>query len=307
MKFTIYQESRLGQRQNNEDRTGYSYSRDALLMVVADGMGGHFFGEVAAQIAVQTLSSAFAEQAQPALPDPFLFLQQSMLAAHRAIIGYSMEHHLDDTPRTTCVACLVQDNVAYWAHAGDSRLYLLRNGRVLAQTRDHSRVQALRDQGLISASEMADHPDRNKVYSCLGGPMLPEIDYSRKTPVEANDILVLCTDGVWGVTDNDLLARQLRDGNLMHTVPLLLDGVEQRAGTTADNLSLVAARWEDSYRDAATSAISSISTQTMSFDEITTRCDEFTTGKPGQHDLSEDEIEKAIREIQGAIDKYARR
>ena len=77
MKFTIYQESRLGKRANNEDRLAYSYSRDALLMVVADGMGGHFYGEVAAQIAVQTLTEAFQRQATPSIADPFLFLQKA--------------------------------------------------------------------------------------------------------------------------------------------------------------------------------------------------------------------------------------
>ena len=101
---------------------------------------------------------------------------------------------LKDSPRTTCVACIIQDNIAYWAHAGDSRLYLLRGGKVVTHTRDHSRVQLLIDQGLINESQAAVHPDRNKVYSCLGGQQSPEIEFSRKTPLVAGDVLALCTD-----------------------------------------------------------------------------------------------------------------
>ena len=85
MKFTIYQESRIGKRANNEDRLAHCYSRDALLMVIADGMGGHYYGEVAAQIAVQTLAESFQREATPELRDPFMFLQKALSNAHHAI------------------------------------------------------------------------------------------------------------------------------------------------------------------------------------------------------------------------------
>ena len=143
MKFTIYQESRIGKRANNEDRLAHCYSRDALLMVIADGMGGHYYGEVAAQIAVQTLAESFQREATPELRDPFMFLQKALSNAHHAIADFTEAHSLRDSPRTTCVACLIQNNVAYWAHVGDSRLYLIRGGRVATRTRDHSRVQLL--------------------------------------------------------------------------------------------------------------------------------------------------------------------
>lgn len=116
-------------------------------MVVADGMGGHYYGEIAAQIAVQTLVESFQREANPTITDPFLFLQKSMMNAHRAIADFSATHRLKDSPRTTCVASIIQHNVAYWAHSGDSRLYLMRNGRVITHTRDHSRVQLRSTKG----------------------------------------------------------------------------------------------------------------------------------------------------------------
>ena len=305
MKFTIYQESRQGKRANNEDRLAYCYSRDALLMVVADGMGGHFYGEVAAQIAVQTLAEAFQREATPNIVDPFLFLQKSIFNAHNAILDFTETHKLKDSPRTTIVACVIQDNIAYWVHAGDSRLYLLRDGRVVTHTRDHSRIQLLLDQGIINAAQAAVHPERNKVYSCLGGPQAPEIEFSRKTPLEAGDVLALCTDGVWTAFPDDMLAVALKRDNLMQAVPMVLGQAEIRNGANADNLSIVAVRWEDSYIDAA-SAPSVVSTQTMPHNTVTTKLDEFGRNPNYKTELSEDEIERAIEEIRATIHKYSK-
>jgi len=302
MRFTIYQESRVGGRANNEDRTTYCYSRDALLMVVADGMGGHHYGEIAAQIAVQTLADSFQREARPLLADPFRFLQKGMTNAHHAILDYTARHALRDTPRTTCVACIVQDNVAYWAHAGDSRLFLMRDGKVIAQTKDHSRIRLLVEEGMISEAQAAFHPDRNKIYSCLGSPTPPEIEFSRKTPLDHGDILLLCSDGFWGSLPPDMIALSLKQANLMQAVPMLMNQAEARGGQYCDNLSVVAVRWEDSYVEAPQS---SVSTQTMALDEVTTKLDEFGRNPAYKMDLSEDEIEKAIQEIRSTIDKYS--
>lgn len=301
MRFTIYQESRQGGRANNEDRTTCCYSRDALLMVIADGMGGHHYGEIAAQIAVQTLADTFQREARPLLADPFRFLQKGMTNAHHAILDYADRHKLQDTPRTTCVACVVQDNIAYWAHAGDSRLFLMRAGRVIAQTRDHSRIRLLIEEGMITEAQAAHHPDRNKIYSCLGSPSTPEIDFSRKTPLEHGDIILLCTDGLWGVTSGELMAVALKGTNLLQTIPMLLSQAEVKGGPHGDNLSVVGVRWEDSYVEEESSAISTLS---MTQDEVTTRLEAFGRNPAYKSDLSEDEIEKAIEEIRNAIDKY---
>ena len=306
MRFSIYQESRQGKRSNNEDRIAYCYSRDAVLMVVADGMGGHFYGEVAAQIAVQYLTAAFQREAQPALADPFLFLHKGMTNAHHAILDFVNENNLKDSPRTTCVACVIQNNIAYWAHVGDSRLYHVRAKRVIGLTRDHSRVRAMVDQGLISEKDAENHPDKNKVYTCLGGNQLPEIEFSKKTPLETGDYLLLCTDGVWGPIDTPALVNSLDDGNFMQAIPRLLDKSELAGGPYGDNLSVIAVRWDDSYVAPTEGAIS---THTMATDEVQTNIQEFGRSKaePAKKlDLTEDEIEKAINEIRAAINKFSK-
>lgn len=303
MKFSIFHESRIGKRKSNQDRLSYSYSRESLFMVVADGMGGHLRGEVAAQIAVQYLTDAFQRESMPRLPDPFLFLSWGLTNAHQAIIEHAAANGLPEAPRTTCVACIVQDSVAYWAHAGDSRLYVIRDGRVLAGTRDHSRVQALVDQGQISPEQARRHPARNRVYSCLGGDHPPQIDFSRKTTLSAGDIIALCSDGVWGPLDDETLIATLGRANVTEGVPRLLDEAEARGGETCDNLSLIALNWEENYGDDTTGMIE---TATMPLDMHTTLMDDFEGPRGRDQELSEDDIDRAIEEIRGAIQKYSR-
>lgn len=304
MKFTIYQDSHIGKRKSNQDRIAYCYSRNAVMLVVADGMGGHLHGEVAAQICVQYLIHAFQKEAKPVLRDPFVFLSRSINNAHHAILEYAEKNKLADVPRTTCVACVVQDNVACWAHAGDSRLYHLRGGYILAQTKDHSRLQILVDQGQVREDEIATHPLRNRIFSCLGGPVAPQIEYAKKTPLHANDILVLCTDGLWANVAPIDLIRFLAVPELERGVGRLMQHAEQNGGRHCDNLSMIALRWEDNYQGEGQG---SVSTQTMRMDAFT-NFGRFTlgAGNAPQGDLSDDEIEKAIQEINHAIQKFSK-
>jgi serine/threonine protein phosphatase PrpC len=303
MKFTIYQESRIGQRKANQDRIAYCYSRDALLMVIADGMGGHLHGEVAAQIAVQYITEAFQREAQPQLLDPFAFLASGFNNAHSAVLDYTIERDLPDAPRTTCVACVIQDNIAYWAHAGDSRLYVIRGDRIHSQTHDHSRVQMMVDDGLITEEEAMNHPGRNRVYSCLGGNIAPQVAFSRKTPLHAGDILVLATDGFWGPLGNEALVRGFAGKHVVEVTPRLMDDAEVLAGRTGDNLSVIAITWEDGYGDITTG---SVSTQTMPMSAHTTQMDGFDKARLRESDLTDEDIEAAIEEIRNAIQKYSK-
>ena len=138
MRFGTYQVSRKGGREKNEDRMGYCYTRDSGLFALADGMGGHPEGEVASQLALQTLAAFFQREAKTDLKDPQRFLQDAILAGHHQLLRYATDRGLTDTPRTTVVACVLQGGSIYWAHCGDSRLYLMRGDRLIARTRDHS-------------------------------------------------------------------------------------------------------------------------------------------------------------------------
>ncbi|WP_300437232.1 serine/threonine-protein phosphatase [Zoogloea sp.] len=301
MRFTIFQESRIGKRRTNQDRVAYSYTRDALLMVLADGMGGHLYGEIAAQISVQFIAQSFQQEARPKVSDPVLFLSRVLSNAHHAILDYAFDKHLTDIPRTTVVACLIQDGVAHWAHAGDSRLYMIRKGRLLYQTRDHSRVQLMLDQGLLDAEAAAVHPGRNRIFSCLGGNHPPQIEFSRGVSLANGDVVAICSDGVWGPLEPGSLVNTLSDGRVMESVPRLMNEAEELGGHQCDNMTLIAMTWHDDHQEDIPDTVS---TRTMPADAYTTQMEGFGRGKREQEDLSEDEIEKAIREINAAIHKF---
>jgi serine/threonine protein phosphatase PrpC len=209
-----------------------------------------------------------------------------------------------ETPRTTCVACIVQSNYAYWAHVGDSRLYLFRQGGLIGQTKDHSKVQYLVDQGLIGAHEVVNHPDRNKIFSCLGGLVEPVIDLSRRTPLRNGDLIVMCTDGLWSVYPQEEIARALTGAPILKSLPVLMREAEVRGGDEGDNLSLIVVRWgPETLTDEPTTTI----TETMGLGEFQTEIDRtltLTDRKGMQRDLTDDEIERAIAEIQATIKRY---
>lgn len=305
MKFSIFQSSRQGGRRYNQDRLAYSYSRDALLMVVADGMGGHFHGEIASQIAVQFLADNFQKQATPALKDPFHFLVNTLNHAHEAIGDYVLAHGLSEYPRTTCVACVVQGKHAYWAHVGDTRLYFFRGGKLVSRTRDHSLVQQLLEQGKITEEEMTTHPQRNKIYNCLGGPVPPDIELSDKTLLREGDTLLLCSDGLWGLLSTGEIASILDTYPITAAVPELLDHAELRGGEEGDNLSAIGMCWGDENRQFNPR---SISTATMPLDSFTVQLNTFNVEGDGNDvpDVTEADIERAIAEIHAAIEKYSK-
>ena len=301
MRFTIFQESRIGKRRTNQDRVAYSYTRDALLMVLADGMGGHLYGEVAAQISVQFIAQSFQQEARPKVTDPVLFLSRVLSNAHHAILDYAFDKHLADIPRTTIVACLIQEGVAHWAHPGDSRLYMIRKGRLVAQPRDHSRVQLMLDQGLLDAEAAAVHPGRNRIFSCLGGNHPPQIEFSRGAALANGDVIAICSDGVWGPLEPEALVKSLADGRVMESVPKVMNEAELLGGHQCDNMTLIAMTWHDDHQEDIPDTVS---TRTMPADADTTQMEGFGRGKREQEDLSEDEIERAIREINAAIHKF---
>jgi protein phosphatase len=306
MQFSVYQQTHIGGRKVNQDRMGYSFTRDALLLVLADGMGGHLAGEIAATIALQTLSMMFRMQARPYVKKPERFLEEALQQAHWDILAYAESHKLPETPRTTVVACLVQHNCAVWAHCGDSRLYWVRRNQVLARTRDHSHLEYLIERGKASEADRNTHPDRNKLYNCLGAGQEPKIDLSRQASLEPGDTLLLCSDGLWGVLPDSEIVHRLSTSTIVQAVPDLVAMSAAIGGPRGDNTTALAITWQGADADAG-AAPGLVSTQMLQGDEVSST---ITAGQPlppgadAQRDaFDEDEIEKAIAEIREAIEK----
>lgn len=197
--------SALGNRQDNQDRAAVVVAEEAALMLVFDGMGGHSDGARAAETGLKTVQEMFTSSRLPIF-DPQGFLYTALAKAHDDVVRLGADLAVDFRPRATCAVCLVQENGSFWAHIGDSRIYQIRDGGVLARSRDHSHVEVLIQEGAITEEEALDHPMRNFVECCIGGDApVPDMSLTRKMPLEPGDILLACTDGLWsGLRDTEI-------------------------------------------------------------------------------------------------------
>lgn len=236
--------SLIGGREENQDRASIVTGEGAALIIVIDGMGGHTDGARAAEVAVQTIAEEFEQKSKP-LFDPQGFLHRAIGRAHANLVGLGTDLRVELRPRATCVVCLVQDGAAYWGHVGDSRIYLLRNGRVLERTRDHSHVELLLQEGLISEEEIMDHPMRNFVECCLGGDVtLPGMTVTSQKRLQPGDLLLACSDGFWsGLDDQDIASLGGRADQLSDDLRDLGEKAVRVSGQFADNTSAAAVRW----------------------------------------------------------------
>jgi PPM family protein phosphatase len=296
MRFSVYQVSRKGGREKNEDRMGYCYTRDSGLFALADGMGGHPEGEVASQLALQTLAAMFQRDAKPTLPDPMRFLHESIIAGHHQLLRYATQKALIDTPRTTIVACLLQGNAAYWAHCGDSRLYLVRGDKLIARTRDHSYSEL--QETMSQVVPMGERFNRNVLFTCLGSPGKPVVDTVGPLLMQPGDRLLLCSDGLWGTVADSVITEQLARHPISDAVPELVEQALRNGGPKSDNVSVLAMEWE-SAEDSPTAA--GVSTDSLGDEVFASTIQASVLGQDAPDELDDAEIERSIREINDAI------
>jgi serine/threonine protein phosphatase PrpC len=296
MRFSVYQVSRKGGREKNEDRMGYCYTRDSGLFALADGMGGHPEGEVASQLALQTLAALFQRDSKPTLADPLRFLHEAIIAGHHQLLRYATQKSLIDTPRTTVVACVLQGNAAYWAHCGDSRLYMVRGDKLIARTRDHSYSEL--QETLSQVVPMGERFNRNVLFTCLGSPGKPVVDTVGPLLLQPGDRLLLCSDGLWGSVSDAVITEQLAQYPISDAVPELVEQALRNGGPKSDNVSVLAMEWESAEdSDAATG----ISTQTLGEEVFASTIQASVMGQDVPDELDDAEIERSIKEINEAI------
>lgn len=302
MRFSVFQTSRKGGRGTNEDRMGYCYTRNAGLFLLADGMGGHPQGEVAAQIALQTMAALFQKEAQNEITDVRAFLASAVLGAHRQILRYSSEKGMLDTPRTTVVAALIQDGHVTWVHCGDSRLYLVRDAELLARTRDHSYME--QRQGELPIMKSGEPVNRNILFTCLGSPSSPVFDITGPVTLQQGDKILLCSDGLWSSLSDLEIAYDLGLKTVSQAVPDLVDKALAKAGDSSDNVTVIALEWETP--DAFESTRGGVSTENIN-DGVFASTVQATGLEPLIDDLDDEAIERSIAEINEAIRRSAAR
>ena len=188
------------------------------------------------------------------------------------------------------MACIVQDGYAHWMHIGDSRLYLIRNGRILHRTRDHTIVQQLLDAGRIREEAITSHPERNRLLQCLGGYQAPRPEPLGSERLEKNDIVLLCSDGFWNPLTQRQMLHALMSRDLAVAIPELVTLAEGRAGRECDNISVVSMAWNE---EAVAGAPEPAAERTEVRDLTATDLDYMR--------VSDEDIEKAIAELKEAL------
>jgi protein phosphatase len=232
-------------RENNEDYFQYwepanddEFKRKGRLAIIADGMGGYEGGQEASRLAVRTIEQIYRENNSS---DPQSLLVEGLRAAHQRILAFASNNPGMQGMGTTCTAISLLGETLYYAHVGDSRLYLIRAGKISRITRDHSYVSRLVENGLISSEEAENHPHRNVLTAALGAgsevaPEYPPVPLT----LAPQDVLLLCTDGLWGVVTDERINKIVGQNKAQAACDNLVRLAKEYGGP--DNITVMALR-----------------------------------------------------------------
>lgn len=227
-----------GDRKEQQDRVavmGHPRKRGVVLAVIADGMGGHTGGALAAEQVVHTTKTNLEHYA-PADELPRAMLENSMREAHTMIKASRFINEKD--PHSTAVMLLLTPSGVTWAHCGDSRLYHFRGSGLLRRTIDHSYVEHLLATGRINLQQAANHPNRNVLLTSLGGQDEPKYDFAESAELLGGDAFVLCSDGLWAYFDDGELGALVAENTARQACELLIEKARLRAQGSGDNVSI---------------------------------------------------------------------
>lgn len=205
IEYKVY--SNEGSREINEDRAGIALSDDSYCFAVADGLGGHGNGEIAAQAAINAVCTLFVEEGFSES-----FFERAFSAAQEAIISEQERMHAQSRMKTTLVILVVTGKKAIWAHVGDTRLYCFKRNKIKTRTIDHSVPQMLAISGEIKDSEIRHHPDRNRLMRVMGiHGESPRYDVGNAVKLSGEYHFLLCSDGFWELIDENEMEQCLKN------------------------------------------------------------------------------------------------
>lgn len=257
---------------NNEDRYGVSaFLNDpqkkvpVLLAVVADGIGGHRAGEVAAQIAVETITQAVAASD---LRQPTQTLYEAVVRASQSILEQSEVESARKGMGSTCACALIIGDQLFTINVGDSRIYLIRGGQILKLTTDHTWVQEALDLGALTEDQARNHPNAHVIRRYLGSrqPVIPDLRLhlaQAETDEQAeanqgqrllpNDQLVLCSDGLTDLVEDREILAAMENFKQEEALDKLVGMANQRGGH--DNITIIALQVPEAVPQAAVAGL----------------------------------------------------
>jgi serine/threonine protein phosphatase PrpC len=184
-------------------------------------------------------------------------------------------------------------------------LYMIRGGRILDRTIDHSRVHHLVQSGLIRAEDAKDHPERNRIFNCIGAYVAPTVEVSRPVALRNGDTLLLCSDGLWGTLNDRQVADAFAGKTVMRAVPELMELALELGGPESDNCTGVAMTWAGTESmEMVPPSEAPVSTLLIPEGTVASTIQMPRVGEPGvDEELSEEQIDDAVAEIQKAIQR----
>lgn len=236
MIFDYYEFSNRGGRSYNEDSVGFRIENDNGIFVVADGLGGHSFGDVASACVLDTLLDGFPCQDG----EPVRWFEEQIAYANQRVLA--LQEEKGTILKSTVAALYIMGNRAVWAHAGDSRLYYIHEGRLKAFTEDHSVAYKKYKAGEISRSAIALDEDQSRLLRSIGGQDHNEpVICSWEGTLSPGDAFFLCSDGVWEfLDDEEIVVDLLKSGNARQWAEYLLLRMMERINGGNDNLTMLA-------------------------------------------------------------------
>jgi len=241
MQWIMAQADHIGGRTEQQDRTLIlsAPTQQRHLLVLADGMGGHSGGALAAQAVIDSAQTLWATTGQGhTVPHPPGLLWQVCSSAHAAIQALGVRLNLD--PHSTCVVLYLDGAQGWFSHLGDSRLYHFRGTQLQYRSKDHSLVQMLVDMGRVNEEDMGSHAEQGCLLKGLGGPQALELDYQQLF-IQPGDRLLLCSDGFWErIRPAEMLAYMQRS-DLAQALSELVALAVTRGGRNSDNVSVAVA------------------------------------------------------------------
>lgn len=237
MRFLTEMLTDVGGRQVNEDRCNFLEANGTTCWVVTDGLGGQGGGDVASQLATDTVLSRFQQDAGVSAE----VLRAGLLEADKAVASNQDREPRLAGMRTTAVVLLADSQQAQWAHIGDTRLYHFRGGRVVFQTEDHSVTQALAKAGEISRREIRFHEDRSRLLRSLGGQEEPRLSIlDVPVALQPEDAFLMATDGLWEhVTETEMEAELAKSDDPAGWLRRMQIRLRQRAVGGYDNYTAI--------------------------------------------------------------------
>ena len=228
-------------RSGNED--SLFVMPEQQLYIVADGVGGHNSGELASRMAVGYIAQYVSLHPISAITskrDLRKYFLECIQGANELIYSKSLEEECNNGMATTTVLCYLDAEDCYVVNVGDSRAYLIREGVMRQLTEDHTLVQDMLRSGLLTKEEAQTHPDRNMITKAIGGESAIEPDFYRFETCPG-DVILLCTDGLYGEVPADRILELAADTFSMHKLAkALVDEANQAGGK--DNISVVCIR-----------------------------------------------------------------